>query len=220
MLLYGCSVLDSAVDVKGQRSIGDWDNFAATFGSHLSVYKKDKFWPDYSLNSLLAPSCLYTTPLEKMAILRNSLIATALTLLFSASTNAHVTLSPKFAEPGQNLSTAFHVPHGCNGSATTSIAVTVPNEITVLTPQQVNNWVSLNDKRLWYLPLYLLFMSRHWLLLIVITQTPPSAPLHGIMATLILRALLISPWLYLFLTLIWALNQMLPCISPLCKLGK
>lgn len=96
-----------------------------------------------------------------MAILRNSLIATALTLLFSASTNAHVTLSPKFAEPGQNLSTAFHVPHGCNGSATTSIAVTVPNEITVLTPQQVNNWVSLNDKRLWYLPLYLLFMSRH-----------------------------------------------------------
>ncbi|CAO0789669.1 unnamed protein product [Mucor circinelloides] len=75
-----------------------------------------------------------------MAILRNSLIATALTLLFSASTNAHVALNPKFAEPGQNLTTAFHVPHGCNGSATTGIMVTVPDVITVLTPQQVNNW--------------------------------------------------------------------------------
>ncbi|KAL7321237.1 hypothetical protein PS15m_001027 [Mucor circinelloides] len=75
-----------------------------------------------------------------MAILRNSLIATALTLLFSASTNAHVGLNPKFAEPGQNLTTAFHVPHGCNGSATTGIMVTVPDVITVLTPQQVNNW--------------------------------------------------------------------------------
>ncbi|KAF1807404.1 hypothetical protein V8B55DRAFT_1465376 [Mucor lusitanicus] len=75
-----------------------------------------------------------------MAILRNSLIAAALTLLFSASAQAHVALNPKFAEPGQNLTTAFHVPHGCNGSATTGITVTVPDAITVLTPQQVNNW--------------------------------------------------------------------------------
>ncbi|GAN05508.1 conserved hypothetical protein [Mucor ambiguus] len=75
-----------------------------------------------------------------MAIIRNSLIAATLTLLFSASTNAHVALNPKFAEPGQNLTTAFHVPHGCNGSATTGITVTVPDAITVLTAQQVNNW--------------------------------------------------------------------------------
>lgn len=104
------------------------------------VYKKDKFWPDPSL--ILNYSNLFiTTSINKMAILRNSLIATALTLLFSASTNAHVALNPKFAEPGQNLTTAFHVPHGCNGSATTGIMVTVPDVITVLTPQQVNNWV-------------------------------------------------------------------------------
>lgn len=94
-----------------------------------------------------------------MAILRNSLIATALTLLFSASTNAHVGLNPKFAEPGQNLTTAFHVPHGCNGSATTGIMVTVPDVITVLTPQQVNNWVRYHFKRLWYQSLYLQFIQ-------------------------------------------------------------
>lgn len=78
-----------------------------------------------------------------MAVFRNSLIASALALLFSASIDAHVTLTPKFAEPGQNLTTAFHVPHGCNGSATTGIFVTVPDAITVLTPQQINNWVNI-----------------------------------------------------------------------------
>jgi uncharacterized protein YcnI len=80
---------------------------------------------------------------DKMAVFRNSLIASALALLFSASIDAHVTLTPKFAEPGQNLTTAFHVPHGCNGSATTGIFVTVPDAITVLTPQQINNWVNI-----------------------------------------------------------------------------
>ncbi|CEP19011.1 hypothetical protein [Parasitella parasitica] len=76
-----------------------------------------------------------------MAIIRSSLIVSTLALFFYAScTDAHVSLTPKFAEPGQNLTTAFHIPHGCNGSATTGIFVTVPDAITLLTPQQVNNW--------------------------------------------------------------------------------
>ncbi|KAI9333510.1 hypothetical protein BD770DRAFT_402847 [Pilaira anomala] len=60
--------------------------------------------------------------------------------LAASSVKAHVSLSPKFAEPNQDLNTAFHVPHGCNGSSTVSIKVTVPETITNITAQQVANW--------------------------------------------------------------------------------
>lgn len=75
----------------------------------------------------------------------NSLVTSfVLALYYFKASEAHVTLATKYAEPGQtNFSTAFHVPHGCNGSSTTSIYVTVPQEITTLTPQAVANWVSL-----------------------------------------------------------------------------
>ncbi|KAG2198738.1 hypothetical protein INT47_005423 [Mucor saturninus] len=72
-----------------------------------------------------------------MVFTRAALSALALAL---STVSAHVTLSPKYAEPGQNLSTSFHVPHGCNGSSTTSIFVTIPKEITALTAQSVPNW--------------------------------------------------------------------------------
>ncbi|KAI9470486.1 MAG: hypothetical protein EXX96DRAFT_584495 [Benjaminiella poitrasii] len=75
-----------------------------------------------------------------MSTTRNSLITATFALLLSSMVNAHVTLSPKFVEPDQNITTAFHVPHGCNGSSTTSIFVTVPESITILTPEQVVNW--------------------------------------------------------------------------------
>ncbi|KAI8641726.1 hypothetical protein BD408DRAFT_417818 [Parasitella parasitica] len=76
-----------------------------------------------------------------MTVICSSFIAPVLALFFYAlSTDAHVNLTPKFAEPGQNITTAFHIPHGCNGSATTGIFVTVPDAVTVLTPQQVNSW--------------------------------------------------------------------------------
>ncbi|ORE11215.1 hypothetical protein BCV72DRAFT_327344 [Rhizopus microsporus var. microsporus] len=64
----------------------------------------------------------------------------ALLALVSNLVDAHVSLSPKFAEPGQNLTTAFHVPHGCNGSATISVTATVPESITTISPQAVSNW--------------------------------------------------------------------------------
>jgi uncharacterized protein YcnI len=77
-----------------------------------------------------------------MLFSRNSLIASTLAVFSFQASQAHVTLSPKFVEPSQtNLTTAFHVPHGCNGSSTVSIYVTVPQQITTLIPQAVANWV-------------------------------------------------------------------------------
>ncbi|RCI01878.1 hypothetical protein CU098_009859 [Rhizopus stolonifer] len=71
--------------------------------------------------------------------MRASLVFSA-ALALAGSVQAHVSLTPKFVEPGQNVSTAFHVPHGCNGSDTTSIFVTVPNQVTQVKPQEVANW--------------------------------------------------------------------------------
>jgi uncharacterized protein YcnI len=76
-----------------------------------------------------------------MAVLRASLIVSTLALLFSASTEAHVSMNPKFGEPGQVVDTAFRVPHGCNGSSTTAVLVHVPETITTIVPKDVANWV-------------------------------------------------------------------------------
>ncbi|KAL0080331.1 hypothetical protein J3Q64DRAFT_1644284 [Phycomyces blakesleeanus] len=54
--------------------------------------------------------------------------------------NAHVGISPSTGQPGQSINGSFHVPHGCNGSATTGLSVSVPSEIVVLTPLPVSNW--------------------------------------------------------------------------------
>lgn len=35
----------------------------------------------------------------------------------------------------------FHVPHGCNGSSTVSISVTVPETVTNITARPVEKWV-------------------------------------------------------------------------------
>ncbi|KAI9279817.1 hypothetical protein BY458DRAFT_501762 [Sporodiniella umbellata] len=58
---------------------------------------------------------------------------------------AHVSLSPKFTEPGKNLSTAFHIPHGCSGSSTIAVTAMIPDKITSVSAGPVSNWtVSTN----------------------------------------------------------------------------
>ncbi|KAI9017923.1 hypothetical protein CLU79DRAFT_706169 [Phycomyces nitens] len=54
--------------------------------------------------------------------------------------NAHVGLSPSTGQPGQSINGSFHVPHGCNGSATTGLSISVPSDIVILTPLPVSNW--------------------------------------------------------------------------------
>ncbi|KAI8387033.1 hypothetical protein BD560DRAFT_420224 [Blakeslea trispora] len=75
-----------------------------------------------------------------MAIFRSTLIAACASLALIGTSDAHVSMNPKFVEPGQSVSTAFHVPHGCNGSDTTSIVVTVPDQVKDVKPQAVANW--------------------------------------------------------------------------------
>ncbi|KAI8973744.1 hypothetical protein BDF20DRAFT_883885 [Mycotypha africana] len=59
-----------------------------------------------------------------------------------SSSQAHITLSPKFGEPGQDVTTAFHVPHGCNGSSTIGISVTLPQQnLGHIVPQTVTDWI-------------------------------------------------------------------------------
>ncbi|KAG1467470.1 hypothetical protein G6F56_004399 [Rhizopus delemar] len=44
------------------------------------------------------------------------------------------------AHPGKNLSTAFHVPHGCSGSSTISVTAVVPENIATISAGAVSNW--------------------------------------------------------------------------------
>ncbi|KAI7867263.1 hypothetical protein BDF14DRAFT_1881883 [Spinellus fusiger] len=66
----------------------------------------------------------------------------ALTLMgmMTMGTYAHVTLTPPTAIPGQLVNATLNVPHGCNGSPTNDIKVTVPQEVSILTPAPVENW--------------------------------------------------------------------------------
>ncbi|KAG0192454.1 hypothetical protein DFQ28_009065 [Apophysomyces sp. BC1034] len=70
---------------------------------------------------------------------RFALIISAIAILASTS-QAHVGITPPTGKPGQSLNASFHVPHGCNGSATTSITVSVPDTVVTILPAQVTNW--------------------------------------------------------------------------------
>ncbi len=60
--------------------------------------------------------------------------AAAAALLIAAPASAHVTVTPSGTFAGSYSVLTFSVPHGCDGSATTSIAVQVPETITEVTP--------------------------------------------------------------------------------------
>lgn len=60
--------------------------------------------------------------------------AAALVLAGAASASAHVTISSDTDEAGAYALLTVSVPHGCDGSATTSVAIQIPEEITSVTP--------------------------------------------------------------------------------------
>ncbi|KNC97937.1 nuclear export factor GLE1 [Spizellomyces punctatus DAOM BR117] len=69
-------------------------------------------------------------------------IATLLVLATAAvqSIHGHVTCVPPVGVPGKNVQTALRVPHGCNHTATISVTVKVPQNVTSFKPQLVPNW--------------------------------------------------------------------------------
>ena len=60
--------------------------------------------------------------------------ALALTLGGAAAANAHVTVSADTAEAGSYAVLSFSVPHGCEDSPTTKVAVQIPEGISAVTP--------------------------------------------------------------------------------------
>lgn len=60
--------------------------------------------------------------------------ALALSIGGAAAAQAHVTVSPDTAEAGSYAVLSFSVPHGCDGSATTEVAIRIPDGINAVTP--------------------------------------------------------------------------------------
>jgi uncharacterized protein YcnI len=71
----------------------------------------------------------------------------ALTLLAGASTQAHVTLEQPEAAAGSSYRAVFKVGHGCNGAATTEIAVTLPEGLRGAKPMPKPGWTLTTQRR-------------------------------------------------------------------------
>lgn len=63
-----------------------------------------------------------------------ALSALAISLGGAATANAHVTVSSNTAEADSYAVLTFSVPHGCDGSATTAVAIQIPEGINSATP--------------------------------------------------------------------------------------
>src|SRR6185503_16701429 len=72
--------------------------------------------------------------------MRNKLGLALALLAVPATADAHVTLSPANAAPGAHLSVHFRVGHGCNGSPTIALTVTIPPGVTQVTPADQPGW--------------------------------------------------------------------------------
>lgn len=64
----------------------------------------------------------------------------ALLLLTAPAAQAHVTVSADTATAGSYAVLTFSVPHGCEGSATTAVAIEIPEEIASVTPTINPSW--------------------------------------------------------------------------------
>lgn len=58
----------------------------------------------------------------------------------AAVASAHVTVSPSTGQAGAYAVLTFSVPHGCDGSATTKVAIRIPENITTVTPTRNPFW--------------------------------------------------------------------------------
>lgn len=61
-------------------------------------------------------------------------------LLLVTPAFSHVTLAVKEAPVGAEYKAVFRVPHGCKGSATIKLSITMPNGIVAVKPQPKPGW--------------------------------------------------------------------------------
>lgn len=64
----------------------------------------------------------------------------ALSLTGALAAGAHVSVSADTTAAGSYALLTFGVPHGCDGSSTTRIAIKIPDEINAVTPTVNPNW--------------------------------------------------------------------------------
>ena len=77
-----------------------------------------------------------TTALASSALAAGVLMAVAVPL----SASAHVSVAPTSTAAGSYSVLTFALSHGCEGSATTSIAIEIPESVTSVTPTVNPNW--------------------------------------------------------------------------------
>ena len=83
---------------------------------------------------------LLTSSLEMLAI-----IASASSLLFGLCL-AHASMNPPVST-GSYSQSNMRIPHGCNGSDTTSVRVSIPANLSSVKPQKVAGWTMTIAKR-------------------------------------------------------------------------
>ena len=76
-----------------------------------------------------------------------SLIAAIALALGTGSVSAHVTIQPNEAVAGGYSQMTFNVPHGCDGSATVTLRVKVPEVVLSVKPQMKAGWTVEIKKR-------------------------------------------------------------------------
>jgi len=73
---------------------------------------------------------------------RPVLVAAALTLLFPAAASAHVTIAPPFVEDGARTEIVFETPNERPPHATTTLSVTAPDGIAVVSATAPAGWLA------------------------------------------------------------------------------
>ena len=77
-----------------------------------------------------------------MAAAGTAAAATAVLMAAGAgAASAHVHVSPESAEAGATTLLAFETSHGCSGSPTTAVTVTLPDQVTDAVPTANSGWV-------------------------------------------------------------------------------
>lgn len=72
--------------------------------------------------------------------MNRSLILSAVAIAFITPAAAHITLETQEAKINNSYKAVLRVPHGCNGSATTSIRVKIPEGVIGVKPMPHPGW--------------------------------------------------------------------------------
>ena len=76
----------------------------------------------------------------KKRSLSAAVVASGLLVLTATGASAHVSVTPTVTTAGAYSVLTFAVPHGCDGSPTTKIAIQVPDDFATVTPGVNPNW--------------------------------------------------------------------------------